>query len=336
MKRQKKTGIQPCLHPKLDLKHDTNQFAYHSMPPLNCTGNGFFYPHTRTLKVNQSVIPDPSVLGKCSFFNIDRVSDNVYNYAEPVVVAELPFEVAITSDFVRILCLLKTTLAAQEKEKEGEGSSKEKGDDGDENYEENRREEEKDEYGGGGGGGDGGKDGETAVKFSEDAAYRTRRKLEYNEGNDDRKNAEGGDDGGDNNDTNEDDYHARMLDDIEWPYDDTWDYVDANNPDNLESDYDQFLVQIQPKVQVFQRIAKITSSSPSSHSLSSSSLSPLKLNVMMLALDSMSHLCFQRKMPKTYAYLKEELGAAILENYNIVGDATTAALIPMLTGKVLS
>ena len=55
--------------------------------------------------------------------------------------------------------------------------------------------------------------------------------------------------------------------------------------------------------------------------------------MLMFALDSMSHLCYQRKMPKTYKYLKDVLGAAMLENYNIVGDATTAAIIPMLTGS---
>ncbi|KAL8574792.1 hypothetical protein ACOMHN_031899 [Nucella lapillus] len=60
---------------------------------------------------------------------------------------------------------------------------------------------------------------------------------------------------------------------------------------------------------------------------------PMKLNVLMFALDSMSHLSYQRKLPRTYKFLKEELGAAILQNYNIVGDATTAAIIPMLTGQ---
>ncbi|KAK7466791.1 hypothetical protein BaRGS_00037107 [Batillaria attramentaria] len=38
-------------------------------------------------------------------------------------------------------------------------------------------------------------------------------------------------------------------------------------------------------------------------------------------------------MPMTYRFLKEELEAAILHGYNIVGDATTAALIPMFTGR---
>ena len=59
------------------------------------------------------------------------------------------------------------------------------------------------------------------------------------------------------------------------------------------------------------------------------------MNVVMFALDSMSHLAYQRKMPKTYQYIKNKLGAVILNSYNIVGDATTAAIIPMLTGKMI-
>ena len=58
------------------------------------------------------------------------------------------------------------------------------------------------------------------------------------------------------------------------------------------------------------------------------------MNVLMFAMDSMSHLSYRRKMPKTYEYVKNKLRAVILNSYNIVGDATTAAIIPMLTGKI--
>ena len=53
----------------------------------------------------------------------------------------------------------------------------------------------------------------------------------------------------------------------------------------------------------------------------------------MFALDSMSHMAYQRLLPKTYAYLRDTLNAVILDAYNIVGDGTTPAIIPMLTGK---
>lgn len=52
----------------------------------------------------------------------------------------------------------------------------------------------------------------------------------------------------------------------------------------------------------------------------------------MFGLDSMSRLAFMRKLPRTYAYLVRRLKADILTGYNIVGDGTPQALIPILTG----
>lgn len=59
----------------------------------------------------------------------------------------------------------------------------------------------------------------------------------------------------------------------------------------------------------------------------------LGLNVLMIGLDSMSHMMVQRKLPKVYSKLKS-MGAHVLEGYNIVGDGTPQALIPILTGKL--
>ncbi|KAK2165814.1 hypothetical protein LSH36_45g10046 [Paralvinella palmiformis] len=56
-----------------------------------------------------------------------------------------------------------------------------------------------------------------------------------------------------------------------------------------------------------------------------------QMNVLMLVLDSMSHMSYQRLLPKTYAYLKDNLKAAILDGYNIVGDGTLSAFTPILT-----
>lgn len=39
-----------------------------------------------------------------------------------------------------------------------------------------------------------------------------------------------------------------------------------------------------------------------------------------------------RKLPKTHTYLVDQLNGDILEGYNIVGDGTPQALIPILTG----
>lgn len=57
------------------------------------------------------------------------------------------------------------------------------------------------------------------------------------------------------------------------------------------------------------------------------------LNVLLLAFDSVSHNHFLRSVPQAYKILTEELGAVVLNKYNIVGDGTLAALLPILTGK---
>ncbi|EFN88497.1 uncharacterized protein LOC105191780 [Harpegnathos saltator] len=60
----------------------------------------------------------------------------------------------------------------------------------------------------------------------------------------------------------------------------------------------------------------------------------LKLNVLMFGFDSLSRNTFIRKLPKTYHFIKQQLDALVLEGYNIVGDGTPQALIPILTGKI--
>ncbi|XP_030372616.1 uncharacterized protein LOC115622717 isoform X2 [Scaptodrosophila lebanonensis] len=54
-------------------------------------------------------------------------------------------------------------------------------------------------------------------------------------------------------------------------------------------------------------------------------------NVLMLGFDSLSRNAFLRKLPRTYSYLKQ-LGTVVLQGYNIVGDGTPQALVPLLTG----
>ena len=59
----------------------------------------------------------------------------------------------------------------------------------------------------------------------------------------------------------------------------------------------------------------------------------LRLNVLMFGFDSVSRHMFQRVLPKTHRYFTETLGGNVLEGYNIVGDGTPQALMPILTGK---
>lgn len=52
----------------------------------------------------------------------------------------------------------------------------------------------------------------------------------------------------------------------------------------------------------------------------------------MMGFDSLSRNAFIRKLPKAYDYLTNELHADVLKGYNIIGDGTPQALIPILTG----
>ncbi|XP_066260671.1 uncharacterized protein [Euwallacea similis] len=58
-----------------------------------------------------------------------------------------------------------------------------------------------------------------------------------------------------------------------------------------------------------------------------------KMNVLIFGYDSLSRNAFIRKLPETYEYLTKNLDSIVLEGYNIVGDGTPQALIPLLTGK---
>lgn len=61
--------------------------------------------------------------------------------------------------------------------------------------------------------------------------------------------------------------------------------------------------------------------------------SALGLNVLMFGFDSLSRNTFIRKLPRSYSFLKNQLDAVVMGGYNIVGDGTPQALIPILTGK---
>ncbi|XP_049882409.1 uncharacterized protein LOC126378228 [Pectinophora gossypiella] len=58
-----------------------------------------------------------------------------------------------------------------------------------------------------------------------------------------------------------------------------------------------------------------------------------KYDVLIFGFDTTSKNGFIRKMPVSYRYLTKELGATVLNGYNIVGDGTPAALFPILSGK---
>ncbi|CAJ0601293.1 unnamed protein product [Cylicocyclus nassatus] len=57
------------------------------------------------------------------------------------------------------------------------------------------------------------------------------------------------------------------------------------------------------------------------------------LNVYFLGFDSLSQMSFRRKLPKSVKVLEEVFDAVVLNGYNIVGDGTPQAFIPILTAS---
>ncbi|KAK6748929.1 hypothetical protein RB195_001506 [Necator americanus] len=57
------------------------------------------------------------------------------------------------------------------------------------------------------------------------------------------------------------------------------------------------------------------------------------LSVYFLGFDSLSQMSFRRKMPKSVEVLTKTLDSLILNGYNIVGDGTPQAFIPILTAS---
>jgi len=57
------------------------------------------------------------------------------------------------------------------------------------------------------------------------------------------------------------------------------------------------------------------------------------LDILIFGFDSVSRLSWMRQLPETYRYVVEQLGAVVVEGYNIVGDGTPQALLPLLTGR---
>lgn len=73
---------------------------------------------------------------------------------------------------------------------------------------------------------------------------------------------------------------------------------------------------------IFDRLKSIGKTSPLNRTL----------NILMLGFDSVSRNSWIRNLPASHAYFTKNLNGVILEGYNIVGDGTPQALLPILTG----
>jgi len=91
----------------------------------------------------------------------------------------------------------------------------------------------------------------------------------------------------------------------------------------VKPDFDQIFAQIIPTRDLLERCSR-----------TKPFVNSTQMNVLIYGIDSMSHVSWRKILPKSYTYLKNTLKSVILDGYNILGDGTAAALIPMLTGKV--
>uniref|UniRef100_A0A1I7Y327 DUF229 domain-containing protein n=1 Tax=Steinernema glaseri TaxID=37863 RepID=A0A1I7Y327_9BILA len=57
------------------------------------------------------------------------------------------------------------------------------------------------------------------------------------------------------------------------------------------------------------------------------------LNVFFMGMDSLSQMAYRRVMPKTVEYFEKIMKGIVLNGYNIVGDGTPQAFIPILTAQ---
>jgi hypothetical protein len=59
----------------------------------------------------------------------------------------------------------------------------------------------------------------------------------------------------------------------------------------------------------------------------------LDLNVLIFAMDSISNGHAQRKLPKSYGYIRDELQGYVFSGHSAVGDGTTEQLAALLSGR---
>ena len=107
----------------------------------------------------------------------------------------------------------------------------------------------------------------------------------------------------------------------------------TNRQANLDSDFVKVTVRLNDSLEEMYYHASISEIAEVAQRKETHS-SPL--NIMILTLDRTSSAHFQRMLPKTYAFLKDELDSIIFKSYSIVGPNTTPAMSAFLTGKSLS
>lgn len=85
----------------------------------------------------------------------------------------------------------------------------------------------------------------------------------------------------------------------------------------------EFLLQVVPRDHLLKRQA--TTKAPG-----------IPLNILIIAIDSLSHASAERKLPKIYDFLRHEMDAFIFNGHTVVGDGTTEQMTALLTGLTFS
>jgi len=256
-----------CKRPNFDLKHDSVSYAFFHMRKLNCSNEELFYKDRHVIRFRRSVLGQ-RVIKECVYYGIERATDDYAGYTEPLKKEGEPFDIILKHDFVRIKCYMQ------------------KNDSSDENN-----------------------DVDSQNNFQDKKNYNDNKKL--NESNTSKKRKQETADGKgksvDNiienvnssivDNTNE---HGETNDDVRRQFEEVQYQVEGNYNDYdpfqtydsevAEPDFDQLIAQIVPRQDVHTRIKMVAPVTDFQK----------RPNVLMLGLDSMSHLSWQRKLPKTY------------------------------------
>ena len=337
-KRVHKSGqeAQVCTVPVLTLETDTNKDQYHSMPPLNCTQPELFYldrqgDAANILRLNHTVLAGRQ-LDKCQYYGIEWMDDHYATLTTTISrTSQQGFEIVVKQDFFGVQCFLAKKETPDESRSGGRrllAMEETKQEVVEEEGEDVAVEQDLSVIG--------------SVGLPDPIARSPHNKHKHGRNSKSKKPdpRRGQSDTPNGRSLLEEPQH--QYDTIEFQQQQVWGaggWDDENTPppgdqdlnyddysffDSDEVDFDQMLAQVHPRDDVKSRSRRLQSR-VSPHAT--------QLNVLMFALDSMAHLGYQRKLPNTYQYLKETFGSVILNAYNIVGDATTAAMLPILTGE---
>jgi len=120
-----------------------------------------------------------------------------------------------------------------------------------------------------------------------------------------------------------DDFHARWGDTI----------ADFRSGSPLKTDFFKVSCTANDSTKYDNIHAGIAPVKPPPVAPTTGQMKPMDLNILMIGFDSVSRMTWQRNLPKSYEHLVKVLGAVVMKDYNIVGDGTPQALLPILTGK---